>query len=175
MLVNYGDFVLGNPNNQNDPFLQLLSTTNPATAHKQFVQSRLGGNNITISQTSPGTSSAGNFDSDGDDSQSSPTGTQSFLQKNWIFFVIAGGVLAAIIVSGCVWSSLRARRRNMYSKKDFIGGSMVATGPYKLLAKPSAVNTNVGYSDDQRIPELTQPYHASGYGDGGRGYVNPYA
>ncbi|KAF5380669.1 hypothetical protein D9757_007060 [Collybiopsis confluens] len=50
-LFNYGDFV--NDNNgtaRNDPYMQLLSTTDPADAHNDFVTQRLNGDDTTGNQ-----------------------------------------------------------------------------------------------------------------------------
>ncbi|KAF8264653.1 aspartic peptidase domain-containing protein [Lactarius quietus] len=41
MLINYGDFLDGNTNNTANPYVQLLSTTNPASAHADFLRVRL--------------------------------------------------------------------------------------------------------------------------------------
>jgi hypothetical protein len=54
-LFNYGDFITSSTNNsessRGDPYVQLLSTTDPAQAHLDFVNSRLGGVDTTGSQT----------------------------------------------------------------------------------------------------------------------------
>jgi hypothetical protein len=43
LLVNYGDFVDGSVNTTADPYVQLLSITDPAAAHADFVNVRLNG------------------------------------------------------------------------------------------------------------------------------------
>ena len=40
MLINYGDFVEGNTSNTAAPYVQLLSTTDPASAHADFLSVR---------------------------------------------------------------------------------------------------------------------------------------
>lgn len=45
-LLNFGNFVEGT-SNSSKPYVQLLSTTDPAQAHQDFVQSRLNGTDIT--------------------------------------------------------------------------------------------------------------------------------
>ena len=50
MLINFGDFVDGSPNNTADPYIQLLPTTNMQQAHQDFVNIRLGGVDTTSSQ-----------------------------------------------------------------------------------------------------------------------------
>jgi hypothetical protein len=43
-LLNYGDFINGSTSNTSDPYIQILSTTDPAEAHADFVATRLSGN-----------------------------------------------------------------------------------------------------------------------------------
>jgi hypothetical protein len=43
-LLNYGDFIDGSTSNTSDPYVQILSTTDPAEAHADFVATRLSGN-----------------------------------------------------------------------------------------------------------------------------------
>ena len=46
LLLDYGDFIDGTTNNTANPYVQLLSTTtDPTTAHNQFVAMRLNGTN----------------------------------------------------------------------------------------------------------------------------------
>jgi Orthoreovirus membrane fusion protein p10 len=42
-LINAGDFIDGNPNNQGSPFMQLMSVTDSSAAHIDFVKTRLNG------------------------------------------------------------------------------------------------------------------------------------
>jgi hypothetical protein len=44
ILFNYGDFIDGSTPNSSDPYVQILSTTDPAQAHADFVATRLNGN-----------------------------------------------------------------------------------------------------------------------------------
>nr|GAT43189.1 aspartic peptidase A1 [Mycena chlorophos] len=46
-LMDFGDWVDGTSNDQGDPFIQLLPTTNRASAHADFVKVRLGGVDTT--------------------------------------------------------------------------------------------------------------------------------
>ncbi|KIJ48660.1 hypothetical protein M422DRAFT_28375 [Sphaerobolus stellatus SS14] len=175
MLLNYGDFVLGNPNHQGAPFMQLLSTTNPAKAHHDFVQSRLGGVDTTGSQNHSNPSVQVN----NNDSQNSSSNSKTFIQKNGKYFAIGGGILAAIILLGAcvvasVWRSRRRGRKSPYATMAFPGASSSGTGTYKPLLNPGGdVGKEGAYSD--QTAEVIKPFHASGYGDGGHGYVNPYA
>jgi len=49
-LLNYGDFIDGSTSNTSNPYVQILSTTDPAEAHADFVATRLGGKDTTGSQ-----------------------------------------------------------------------------------------------------------------------------
>ena len=52
LLVDYGDFVDGSVNTTADPYVQLLSITNPTAAHADFVNVRLNGNHTNKSTPS---------------------------------------------------------------------------------------------------------------------------
>jgi hypothetical protein len=43
LLLDYGDFIDGSTSSTAAPYVQLLSTTNPAEAHSDFVATRLNG------------------------------------------------------------------------------------------------------------------------------------
>ncbi|KAI0823632.1 aspartic peptidase domain-containing protein [Trametes gibbosa] len=51
ILMNFGDFVDGSQTQVGDPFVKLLALTDPAEAHEDFVQQRLGGIDTTGQQT----------------------------------------------------------------------------------------------------------------------------
>jgi hypothetical protein len=72
-LLNYGDFIDGSTSNTSNPYVQILSTTDPAKAHADFVAARLGGKDTTGSQHLNGSGSS----------------KESFFQKYGILFVAA--------------------------------------------------------------------------------------
>lgn len=51
LLINFGDFVDGSVDTTADPYVQLLSVTNPATAHAEFVNVRLNHTGAAVSST----------------------------------------------------------------------------------------------------------------------------
>ncbi|KIJ48045.1 hypothetical protein M422DRAFT_28544 [Sphaerobolus stellatus SS14] len=191
MLINFGDFVDGNPAKQGQPFMQLLPTTTASAAHQQFVKSRLGGVDTTGSQPRPHVPT--DFSNVTTPSSSSPSvasqdfnTAKSFIQRNWIYFAAGGGGLAALIIGACIFSSVRRRRRTgpryAYPSAVFATG---AAGSYKQLHDPApgaAMDEHGthggfgGYAGQQSYPPRPmQPYHpAGGYGEGGMGYVDPY-
>ena len=53
MLLDYGDFIDTTTSNTTSPYIQLLSMTDPTTAHNDFVAMRLNGTNpLQTNQTS---------------------------------------------------------------------------------------------------------------------------
>ncbi len=53
LLVDYGDFVDGSVNTTADPYVQLLSITDPTAAHANFVDVRLNGHHTGNSHSTP--------------------------------------------------------------------------------------------------------------------------
>jgi hypothetical protein len=50
ILLNHGDFIDGSTPNMANPYIQFISTTDPATALAEFVVARLGGKDTTGSR-----------------------------------------------------------------------------------------------------------------------------
>jgi hypothetical protein len=102
LLLNYGDFIDGNTTNTANPYVQILSTTDPAAAHADFVATRLGGQDSTGSQHPKGTGSGA-----GSGSKSNSSG---FFQKYRIpiFVLAAVGGIAAFL--GAVYHVTRRRK-----------------------------------------------------------------
>ena len=75
MSINFGDFVDGALAKVGDPYIQLLPLTDPAEAHRDFVQARLGGvddaGSLHLLPVIPDTSSG---DDDSDEDADSPYG-----------------------------------------------------------------------------------------------------
>jgi hypothetical protein len=101
-LLNYGDFIDGSVYNSSDPYAQILSTTDPASAHADFVATRLGGKDTTGSQSFRGSGSGS-----GSGSSKKKSG---FFQKYRIpiFAVAAVGGIAAFL--GAVYFVTRRRK-----------------------------------------------------------------
>ncbi|KAH9007228.1 acid protease [Lactarius hatsudake] len=79
LLINYGDFVDGTTKT-GDPYVQLISMTDPAAAHADFVATRLGEKNNTSSPLNPGP----------------PNGAKGLIEKHKI------PVLAGVAAAGAV-------------------------------------------------------------------------
>ena len=157
MLVNYGDFVDGNTSNTAAPYVQLLSTTNPASAHADFV-------NVRLKQTSSGATptpaehAAINIDAADASSTPSPTtttkGVKGAFMKEKIPIIIVSSVGIGLVLLGV---GVLMCTRNRLSKRG--RDSLASTyRSYQHLGAPAPAG-------DMRP--------VSGYGHGYAGYVPP--
>ncbi|KAI0663518.1 acid protease [Cubamyces menziesii] len=93
MLINFGDFVDGALAKVGDPYIQLLPLTDPAEAHSDFVQLRMGGvdrsSELKLLPAIPDTDNEENDDS----SSSSDNGIKKYLP-----YIIAGSVAGGVIL-----------------------------------------------------------------------------
>lgn len=121
LLINFGDFVDGSVDTTADPYVQLLSVTDPAAAHAEFVNVRLNHTGATVSSTpTPPVNKA--FDSNpqptADSSQTSSSGDvkSAFLkEKIPIIIVLSVGVvlvLLGIIMVCCTRDKFSKRGRH---------------------------------------------------------------
>jgi hypothetical protein len=101
ILLDYGDFIDGSTTKTAAPFVQLLSTTDPAAAHADFVATRLGGTDANAA------SHTANHQGNGSQSGG--------LSKSKIAIFIGAGVAVAALIAGVVASLLR-RRKASYRK-----------------------------------------------------------
>ena len=117
LLINYGDFVDGTTTKAS-PYVQLLSVTDPATAHQDFVTTRLGGVDTTGMQVF----TAGPGSSPNDVSSS---GGQ---QRSMLVIYIAISVSILLIFSAVAGYVILKRRRKLHSvtRSNF---STANTGP----------------------------------------------
>jgi len=100
-LLNYGDFIDGSASNTANPYVQFISTTNPTTAHAEFVAARLGGKDSTGSQH---VSSSSNGSGPGSSS------SQNFFEKYRTPIIAAASVAAVALLSLVVWLVTRRRK-----------------------------------------------------------------
>ncbi|KAH9963321.1 aspartic peptidase domain-containing protein [Russula dissimulans] len=98
VMLNYGDFIDGMPSNTADPYIQFLSTTDPAKAHAEFVAQRLGGNDTTGSQPKSQNNDSGSGTNEG------------FFQKYKIPIFGAAAVVGAVALAGIVRLLIRRRK-----------------------------------------------------------------
>jgi hypothetical protein len=99
MLLDYGDFVDATTSNTASPYVQLLSTTDPAAAHNDFVATRLNGTDTSGSQHKPGSGSGS-----GSNNNSTVGGAKGFFDKYKIPIIAgaAGAVVLLLLTSAFV-------------------------------------------------------------------------
>ena len=103
LLINFGDFVDGSMDTTADPYVQLLSTTDPAAAHADFVSVRV---NYTSTSTAyptqtPSLGKALKNTTPGPSSGSSQTGHASKKTIIIVCSIVGGLLLLAFIVACC--------------------------------------------------------------------------
>lgn len=153
LLINFGDFVDGNPDKQKDPFMQFLSTTNAKTAHQDFVDTRLNGNDITSeSQFSLLPADQGQKSSQpkvtGVTSSDSPFSSSNI--HRFLPYIIAGSVVLGLAVLGLLFTCCCRGRRSSSSGGPFIANPR----SYRSLQDP----TPAGYSLYNMPPPQSGPY-----------------
>ena len=104
LLINYGDFV-DRTTTKEPPYVQLLSVTDPAAAHLDFVNARLGGVDTTgmqrVSTDSP-VSSPGDV--------TSPADRKT---KTIVISSAVAGSLFLVAAAAAIYIALRRRRRRL--------------------------------------------------------------
>lgn len=105
LLVNYGDFVDGT-STKAQPYVQLLSVTDPATAHQDFVQTRLGGVDTTGMQV---------FSAGVPDSSPSDVSSHGDHQTKMIVIYSVVAVSLILIFSAVAGYVILKRRRRRHS------------------------------------------------------------
>lgn len=129
-LFDFGDFVHG-PEDRGDPYIQMLSTTDPAEAHSDFVTVRLEG----IDKT--GFQRLNAAKTDGPPAKKTET-------KNIIYFALAVTAVALAVIIGIVSLVIMIRRRRRISAgvykplHDPASASMQTAGAGPILSAPSA-------------------------------------
>lgn len=113
-LLDFGNWI-ENSDDQGDPYIQLLSVTNPATAHSDFVTSRLGGVDTT------GDSKW--YLLPADQMQHSPVSEeekkkkyQEMILSRWPYIFTGCLVFVLIIIGLIVWRCC-CRRKGKFDKK----------------------------------------------------------
>jgi hypothetical protein len=115
LLINYGDFLDGSTNKTANPYVQLLSTTNPASAHADFLRVR------TTTTTTGGASEpvdhAAIAEADSPSSTTAPKGVKNAFMKEKIPIIIVlsvgvGLVLLGVFVLLCSRNRLSRRGRD---------------------------------------------------------------
>lgn len=98
LLINYGDFVDGNTNTTAAPYVQLLSTTNPASAHADFLSARL--NQTAAAPTSHAPADHAAIADASSTSSSASKNVKSAFMKEKIPIIIASSVGVGLVLLG---------------------------------------------------------------------------
>ena len=109
LLVDLGDYVHGSSSSTADPYMQLLSLTQPAEAHKDFVDIRLGGvDNTSTFHLLPAMNT----------SNWATSNNQSTDQKikPYLPYIIAGSVAVFILLIVAASACLGSRKRRRYQR-----------------------------------------------------------
>ncbi|KAH9949576.1 acid protease [Amylocystis lapponica] len=113
LLVDFGDFVDGSSSKVGEPYIQLLSTTNPATAHTNFVSQRLNGiDNTSSFHLGPAMPNMYNDD----DATVSNSESLSEKIKPYLPYIIAGSAAVGVLLIIAVWYCISNSRRNAYRR-----------------------------------------------------------
>ncbi|KAH8113072.1 acid protease [Phellopilus nigrolimitatus] len=131
LLINFGDFVDGSNSSVADPYIQLLSTTDLASAHSDFVNTRLGGADTTGSQAalvseadaqhSPDTGDADPNSLKSAYDRAKNAAKNAFYKTKWFLgVVIAAGVLLLGLLGWALFALCRRRRSNVRSEAAFV-------------------------------------------------------
>ena len=152
LLVNYGDFVDGTTTKA-QPYVQLLSVTDPAAAHQDFVQTRLGGVDTTGMQV---------FTASGPDNSPSDVSSHGDHQTKMIviYSVVAVSLILILSVAGYVILKRRRRRHPVTRPNLDTGLSYDYSSYHPLQHAPTADETHT-----------VQGYH----GVGNSSIYDPYA
>jgi hypothetical protein len=137
LLLNYGDFIDGSTSSTSSPYAQVLSTTNPAQAHADFVKTRLGGTDTTGTQhvNGSGSGSGSNKNSSG------------FFQKYRIPIFAVAAVGGILVFLGAVYLVTRRRKPTYRPLYDPAPAAM----PMQHVS-----GYNSGYNTGTPYPDHTQ-------------------
>ena len=140
LLLNYGDFIDGSASNTSNPYAQILSTTDPAQAHADFVATRLGGTDTTGSQQ---------FHGSGSGSGSGSNKSSNFFQKYRIPIFVVAAVGGILIFLSAVYSVTR-RRKPAY--RPLYDPAPAAMPMQHVTGYNTGYNTGTPYPDQTGMP-----------------------
>lgn len=136
-MLDYGDFIDGSAANTSHPYVQVLSTTDPAQAHADFVATRLNGTDTTGSQHFTGSGSGSN------------TKSSNFFQKYKIPIFAVAAVGGILVFLGAV--HLVTRRRKP-SYRPLYDPAPAAMPMQHVTGYNTGYNTGTPYPDQTATP-----------------------
>jgi hypothetical protein len=148
-LFDYGNYVDDTSNDRGDPYVQLLSVINNASAHADFVKIRLNGTDTTGSASVallPASQESHSPLSPGEKKQH----IEGAIERNWPYIFVGCLVFVTLVVGCCVYACCCRRRRK--------SARALQKNPYQPIQDPAPppmhmrpMNTEEQYAD---------PYHS---------------
>lgn len=151
-LMDFGKFVDGSSNDRGDPYMQLLSVTNKAAAHADFVQVRLNGVDTTgdskyaLLPESQGQSSP---ESEAEKKQQ----LAGKVLRQWPYIFLGCLAFFAIMVGLIVWKCCCHRKKAKEQRTSLLP---LGSRPYKPLEDPAPPSMSM-----QNLGQYQDPYRAS--------------
>ncbi|KAI0269972.1 aspartic peptidase domain-containing protein [Gloeopeniophorella convolvens] len=151
LLLDYGDFIDGSTSATAAPYVQLVSTTDPAAAHADFVATRLQGKDTTGSQHNGSGNNTNNNDNTNDNNNdNNDSGAKGFFEKHKIPLIIGAAVAGALLLLSAAWLACRPRRP-----------------AYRALADPApGGDMQMQYVAGYHAPPAPDPRYADPWGPG---------
>jgi hypothetical protein len=154
LLINFGDFVDGTTTKA-PPYVQLLSVTDSATAHQDFVQTRLGGVDTTGLQVLS--------DKPASSPNSVSTSHEDHRTRTIVISVVAGSLALASLAGAVYIISKRRRGRNFVTRPNVsavdTGFSYDHTAYHPLQhAPPGEAHMVQGYHSEAGYASMYDPY-----------------
>jgi len=154
-LLDFGNWIDGASNDRGNPYIQLLSVTNPNDAYNDFVHVRLGGND-TANDPKWALLPPSQMQHSPVSAEEKKEKYQEEILSRWPYFLVGGLVLVLLLVGLCVWRC--CCRRGAKKTK----GTRASKGFFSKKAASTAylpLQVNQGHSGGYE-----------GYGAGGQGY-----
>ena len=145
-LFDYGNYVDNASNDRGDPYVQLLSVTDTAEAHADFVKVRLNGTDTTGSASAtllPSSKESHSPLSPGEKKQH----LEGAVERNWPYILVGCIVFVLAVVGCCVYTCCcRKRRKGVRGRFN--------KNPYQTIQEPAPppvhmrpMNTGAQYAD----------------------------
>jgi hypothetical protein len=149
LLINYGDYVDGTTTKK-QPYVQLLSITDPTAAHLDFVNTRLGGTDTTGMQRFDDTTPVSHTDN--------VANTFDRQQRLIVIIgVVAGSVFLLAVLIGLYLAIRRRYSRHLHLGPDL---SMVGVGLYHPLHRAAPQGETHPIQGYQAVPTSITDLHA---------------
>jgi hypothetical protein len=143
-LFDYGNFIEDTSNDRGDPYVQLLSLTNPITARADFVQARLNGVDTTNSSSEtllPASQESHSPISAAEKKQH----LEGLVARHWPYIFVGCLAFVLCVTGCCIYACCCSKRR-----KGRKGVQAFGKNPYQAIHDPAPpvhmrrINSNTG-------------------------------